>query len=494
MKRIIAIIIGIIIGIITIVTMIFGIVEKETNNYNANSKELLYSIDGIITNYQKITNLSKGQENVLCAISRGLVCKDADGNIVPDLAESYEEADNGIEYRFKLKDDIYWSDGKKITSKDICDFFKELIKYEDKENIDVLFDVYGVEKYKNGDIYFNDGVAIRGEDNTVIFRLNKPNNNFVNELTKIQYRIKKSLPLWSEIDKYYNHIVYSGYYSIHDYKDTYIRLISNNKNNNTPIVVVEDKNEETAMAAFEVGKRDIIINPPNNALKELNKNKELLSFPSTEGLYLIMNDHNNDLNLSTRMAIYKNLCDALKEYEKDNNMLFELSEGSYILRDKKDLTKLQTRKVSISSGEENISIKKISLCAIDNENNRTICKYISDWFNKKGITINIEYINEDDLGILNSSKYDLYLIDKDCGDNKEILFNELNTFFNKEEKDIYNVGRVNNDYTNLEENIFNNVRIVPVLYYKNSIGVSNNEYNILLDYYGNMNFSNLNKK
>lgn len=490
MKRIIAFIIG----IITIVTIVFGLVEEETINYNVNSKDLLYSIDEIKTDYQKVTNLSKEQENLLCAISRGLVYKDIDGNIVPDLAESYEEVDNGIEYRFKLKDDIYWSDGKKITSKDICDFFKELIKYEDKENIEVLFDVYGVEKYKNSEIYFNDGVAIRGEDDTVIFRLNKPNNNFVDELTKIQYRVKKSLPLWSEINKYYKDIVFSGYYSIHDYEDTYIRLINNKKNNDISIVIVEDENEETAMAAFDVGKRDIIINPPNNLLEELNKNNKLLSFPSTEGLYLVINTNNNDLNLSTRMAIYKNLCDALREYEKNNNMLFELSEGSYVLKDKKDLTKLQTRRVSISSGEENIFIKKLSLCAIDNEDNRTICKYISEWFNNREIIVNVEYVDKDDLGVLNNKKYDLYLIDKDSRDSKEILFNELSTFFNKEERDIYNVERVNDDYIRLEENIFNNVRIVPLLYYKNNIVISNKEYNISLDYYGNMDFSNLNKK
>ena len=33
------------------------------------------------------------------------------GEYKPALAESYDINDNGIEYVFKIRDDVYWSDG-----------------------------------------------------------------------------------------------------------------------------------------------------------------------------------------------------------------------------------------------------------------------------------------------------------------------------------------------------------------------------------------------
>ena len=39
---------------------------------------------------------------------------DAEGNIKPVLAQDYTVSDDGLEYVFKIRDDIYWSDGSKI--------------------------------------------------------------------------------------------------------------------------------------------------------------------------------------------------------------------------------------------------------------------------------------------------------------------------------------------------------------------------------------------
>lgn len=50
----------------------------------------------------------------------GLVKYDSDGNIVPDLAESYEIKDNGKTYEFVLKDDVFWHDGKEFTADDVA--------------------------------------------------------------------------------------------------------------------------------------------------------------------------------------------------------------------------------------------------------------------------------------------------------------------------------------------------------------------------------------
>ncbi len=55
---------------------------------------------------------------ILNKISRGLT-KVKDGNLEPDLAEYWETTDKGKTWIFKLKDNIYWHDGTKISSNDI---------------------------------------------------------------------------------------------------------------------------------------------------------------------------------------------------------------------------------------------------------------------------------------------------------------------------------------------------------------------------------------
>jgi peptide/nickel transport system substrate-binding protein len=50
----------------------------------------------------------------------GLTKKTIDNGIILDLAESIEESEDGLKYKIKLKEAIYFHDGKKITSEDVA--------------------------------------------------------------------------------------------------------------------------------------------------------------------------------------------------------------------------------------------------------------------------------------------------------------------------------------------------------------------------------------
>lgn len=50
----------------------------------------------------------------------GLMRIDNSGQLIPDLAESYDISSDGLTYTFKLKKDLYWHDGEKITPADIA--------------------------------------------------------------------------------------------------------------------------------------------------------------------------------------------------------------------------------------------------------------------------------------------------------------------------------------------------------------------------------------
>ncbi len=65
-------------------------------------------------------------DEVLSKISNGLVYLNDRGEIIPLLAESWSMGDGGASYRFVLKKDIVWSDGKQLTSSDINYSFKDV--------------------------------------------------------------------------------------------------------------------------------------------------------------------------------------------------------------------------------------------------------------------------------------------------------------------------------------------------------------------------------
>ena len=123
----------------------------------------------------------------------------------------YTVSDDGLEYVFKIRDDIYWSDGSKITPNDIVDFFREVITEESE--ISALLNVFGVKDYINGSNSFSNTVAITSTEDSLKIRLNSRDDGFIEELTKPQYRVRKELLFWEDIDKNYSSITYSVSYT-----------------------------------------------------------------------------------------------------------------------------------------------------------------------------------------------------------------------------------------------------------------------------------------
>ena len=53
--------------------------------------------------------------NLVSLIYSGLLRKDIDGNLVPDLALKYEVSENGLVYTFTLKDNLYFNNFREIS-------------------------------------------------------------------------------------------------------------------------------------------------------------------------------------------------------------------------------------------------------------------------------------------------------------------------------------------------------------------------------------------
>lgn len=79
-------------------------------------------IIGMVGKYD-VNNLP---EEITSKISNGLVYLNEKGEISPALASSWEILDKGLKYRVTLKNNLVWSDGEKLKSKDITYSFKDV--------------------------------------------------------------------------------------------------------------------------------------------------------------------------------------------------------------------------------------------------------------------------------------------------------------------------------------------------------------------------------
>ncbi len=62
---------------------------------------------------------------------QGLLDKDENGALIPGIAESYEISENGLEYTFHIKENLFWNDGETpITANDFVFGFKRLFSPE----------------------------------------------------------------------------------------------------------------------------------------------------------------------------------------------------------------------------------------------------------------------------------------------------------------------------------------------------------------------------
>ncbi len=494
------IILTISISIITIIILL-SFIDRTPQQASNNTADIVYSINSIPTNLKSIGDLDKRQQDIVCATSKGLVELDSDGNIQPSLAESYEVNDDGLEYVFKIRDDAYWSDGNKITPENIVSFFREVIT-EDNE-ISALLNVFGVKEYLESNKSFSGTVAITFDENKIKIRLNSKDDGFIEELTKPQYRLRKDVLFWEDIALNYNNIPYSGDYYIDSINESEVMLKRSDKSSvelAQTIHLVKDDSEDLALASFEIGNRDIVINPPKSQLERLKKEGKLVESPSNEALYLAFNINNSNFSNEVKNEIYRLVNEAIEEYQNQNNILVELAECSYFRENKDDLTKLQSRNVMVNTGKDITMPSKIVLVAKESLENKDITSYIYSWFNNNtDITIVANLLSEEDMNLISEKNYyDIALVNVYAKlDDDEQLLNTISSFIPKEQREMINNSNSKAEkeelFAEIEEDLFNNYRILPLLFYNNTIAVDSTVDSSILDGNGNIDFKSIKK-
>lgn len=156
------------IGLISGLLAIWQINESMVVEVASNSGNITEGIIGSPRFINPLLAVSEADWDLTSLIYSGLMKVNEEGNLIPDLAESYQISEDGREYLFKLKPDLKWHDNKPLTTSDI--------EFTIKKIQDPLT--------KSPRRSSWEGVEVRRVDDlTIIFTLKQPFANFIENTT-----------------------------------------------------------------------------------------------------------------------------------------------------------------------------------------------------------------------------------------------------------------------------------------------------------------------
>lgn len=119
----------------------------------------------------------------------GLVQFDANLNIIPSLAKSWNASHNGVEWIFKLREGISFHNGREVTAEDVIYSFTRLMDPNTNSPSTWLFDrVKGVETFRAGTADRIEGLVAL-DPHTIQITLSQPYAPFIRMLGVVQARV-----------------------------------------------------------------------------------------------------------------------------------------------------------------------------------------------------------------------------------------------------------------------------------------------------------------
>jgi oligopeptide transport system substrate-binding protein len=144
--------------------------------------------------------------NFVSELFSGLVRLTPDLNVVPDVARSWDVLAGGREYRFHMRDDVFWSDGRQVTAGDFEYAWKRVLDPSMQTFVrDFFFDIKGARDYAGGEGAASE-VGIRAVDDlTLVVELEHPTGYFLQLLNSALPVPRHIVDLegegWTQVDK-----------------------------------------------------------------------------------------------------------------------------------------------------------------------------------------------------------------------------------------------------------------------------------------------------
>jgi ABC-type oligopeptide transport system substrate-binding subunit len=115
----------------------------------------------------------------------GLVQLSPQMDVVPDVAETWEVSEGGRKYVFRLRDNVRWSDGTRVTAKDFEYAWKRVLDPATvSPSAHLLYDIKRARDFHRGDASAQDGLGVQALGRaTLVVELEEPTGYFLHLLT-----------------------------------------------------------------------------------------------------------------------------------------------------------------------------------------------------------------------------------------------------------------------------------------------------------------------
>lgn len=141
-------------------------------------KEINYYITLVPSNLDPETAFTEDNCPVIMLYAEGLMTKDREGRLIPGVAERYEVSEDGLTYRFYIRDNAFWSNGTPVTSDDFVFGWQRVVDPETASDGIFLFlncfDMVGAKEAFFGEGSVED-LGIRAVTDKILeVKLNRP--------------------------------------------------------------------------------------------------------------------------------------------------------------------------------------------------------------------------------------------------------------------------------------------------------------------------------
>lgn len=219
---------------------------------------------------------------------------DTDGDITPELAASYSVNDDYTEYTITLKDGIQFSDGSPITADDVA---------------------YTYRRGMNSEVtYYEELKAVKAKDDrTVVITLNKPNNEFLNDLTVEYMCVMSKAAIEGGMDVAEHPDVTSGAYTVEQWNPGESIALKANPYyfDGEPAIktakVIFKLPEESAYQALKNGEVDYLTSVSVDQVPYLQSddNVDLIAYDNFAWNFMMLNEEDHHFaDQNVRNAIY----------------------------------------------------------------------------------------------------------------------------------------------------------------------------------------------
>jgi len=141
---------------------------------------------------------------VIGRLFSGLVEQSPEMGIVPDVAQAWDVQENGRRYIFRLRDDVYWSDGELVTAADFEYAWRRMLDpASGSSQASLLYDIKGARAFHQGEGVWQDVGVQASDDVTLVVELEEPTGYFLHlmaSLAPVPRHVVKALgEAWTDV-------------------------------------------------------------------------------------------------------------------------------------------------------------------------------------------------------------------------------------------------------------------------------------------------------